>query len=170
MAFHGFTISIVHTRSALLVAAVLCLCGCATVGPQSITAGRGVYADVINRTEDEQILNVIVRLRYDETFGMMSVASVTANLRFSAQATTNIGVGDSDNYTGNLVPLSAGVAYEENPTISYVPLSGEDFMRRMLFSCLDERVDPARRPVQAPGRCVHPGCAPCQRAAQPAAG
>ena len=42
----------------------------------------------------------------------------------------NIGVGD--NYAGNLVPLSVGVAYEENPTISYVPLSGEDFMRRML--------------------------------------
>jgi len=54
------------------------------------------------------------------------------NLRFSVQAGTNIGIGDSDNYAGNLVPLSAGVAYEENPTISYVPLSGEEFMRRML--------------------------------------
>jgi len=108
------------------------LCGCAVVGPQSITAGRGSYTEVINRTEDEQTLNMLVRLRYDETFGMMSVASVTANLQFSAQAATNIGIGDSDNYAGNLVPLSAGVAYEENPTISYVPLSGEDFTRRML--------------------------------------
>jgi len=132
MAFYGFTISIIHSRSALLIAGVLCMCGCATVGPQSITAGRGVYAEVINRTEDEQILNVLVRLRYDETFGMMSVASVTANLSFSTRAGANIGVGDSDSYAGNLVPLSAGVAYEENPTISYVPLSGEDFMRRML--------------------------------------
>jgi hypothetical protein len=107
-------------------------CGCAVIGPQSITAGRGVYAEVINRTEDEQIMNVIVRLRYDETFGMITVASVTANLRFSAQAGANIGIGDSDNYAGNLVPLSGGVAFEENPTISYVPLKGEDFMRRML--------------------------------------
>jgi hypothetical protein len=63
---------------------------------------------------------------------MISVASVTANLQFSARAATNIGIGDSDNYAGNLVPLSAGVGYEENPTISYVPLSGEDFTRRML--------------------------------------
>ena len=119
-------------RSALLIIGVLGLCGCAVVGPQSITAGREVYTEVINRTEDEQILNVLVRLRYDETFGMISVASVTANLRFRTQAATNIGIGDSDNYAGNLVPLSAGVAYEENPTISYVPLSGEDFMRQML--------------------------------------
>jgi hypothetical protein len=132
MTFHEFTIATIHARSALLVAGVLCMCGCAVVGPQSITAGRGVYAEVINRTEDEQILNVLVRLRYDETFGMMSVASVTANLSFSTKAGANFGVGDSDSYVGNLVPLSAGVAYEENPTISYVPLSGEDFMRRML--------------------------------------
>ncbi len=150
MTFHEFIVSIVHARTAVLVAGVLGLCGCATVGPQSITAGRGVYAEVINRTEDEQILNVIVRLRYDETFGMMSVASVTANLRFSTQAGANIGVGDSDSYAGNLVPLSAGVAYEENPTISYVPLSGEDFMRRMLSPVsTSERLligGPARHP------------------------
>ena len=132
MALHEFTVSSVYARSAILIASVFCLGGCATVGPQSITAGRGGYAEVINRTEDEQILNVLVRLRYDETFGMMSVASVTANLSFSTRAGANLGVGDSDSYATNLVPLSAGVAYEENPTISYVPLSGEDFMRRML--------------------------------------
>ena len=120
------------TATILLLLSLMGFCGCAVIGPQSIAAGRGVYAEVINRTEDEQILNVIVRLRYDETFGMVTVASVTANLRVSAQAGTNIGIGDSDSYAGNLVPLSAGVAYEENPTISYVPLSGEEFMRRML--------------------------------------
>jgi hypothetical protein len=120
------------TATMLVLVSVMGFCGCAVIGPQSITAGRGVYAEVINRTGNEQIMHVIVRLRYDETFGMITVASVTANLRFSAQAGANIGIGDSDNYAGNLVPLSAGVAYEENPTISYVPLSGEDFMRRML--------------------------------------
>ena len=145
MTFHKFVVSIVHARRALLIAGVLGLCGCATIGPQSITAGRGVYTDVINSTEDEQILNVLVRQRYDETFGMISVASVTANLQFSARAEANIGIGigDSDNYSGNLTPLAAGVGYEENPTISYMPLSGEDFMRRMLSPVLlDEWILP----------------------------
>ena len=77
MAFQNFTVSIVRGRSASLVLGALGFCGCAVIGPQSITAGRAVYTEVINRTEDEQILNVLVRLRYDETFGMMSVASVT---------------------------------------------------------------------------------------------
>jgi hypothetical protein len=71
-------------------------------------------------------------MRYDETFGMMSVASVTANLSFTASTGIQLGFGDDNDYAENLVPFSAGVAYEESPTISYVPLSGEDFMRRML--------------------------------------
>lgn len=119
-------------RNILLAFVALGFSGCAVIGPQSITGGRGTYTEVINQTEDEQILNVLVRQRYDETFGMISVASITANLQFSASIGSNIGIGGSSNYAGNLVPLSAGVGYEENPTISYVPLSGEDFMRRML--------------------------------------
>jgi hypothetical protein len=132
MALHELIVCMTRGRNVLVVIAALGLCGCAVVGPQSIGGGRAAYTEVINRTEDEQILNVVVRQRYDETFGMMTVASVTANIRFSAQASSDIGLGNSDNYDGNLVPLSAGVAYEENPTVSYVPLSGEDFTRRML--------------------------------------
>jgi hypothetical protein len=102
------------------------------VGHRAIATGRGVYAEVVNKTEDEQILNLIVRNRYDETFGMMSVAGIAASLSFSASVGVNVGIGNEDNYSGNLVPLSGGVAYEENPTISYVPLSGEEFLRKML--------------------------------------
>ena len=151
MAFQALIVSVVRGRNVILVVGALGLCGCAVVGPRSITAGRGVYAEVINRTEDEQILNVVVRQRYDETFGMISVSSVTASLRFRAQAGTNIGIGDSDDYAGNLVPLSAGIAYEENPTISYVPLSGEDFTRRMLSPVS------TREWVLIAGNAKHPG-------------
>lgn len=132
MALQELIVWVARYRNGLLVVAVLGLCSCASVGPRSISAGRGAYAEVINRTEDEQILNVVVRERYDETFGMITVAAVTANLRFRAETGANVGIGDSDNYETNLVPFSAGVGYEENPTISYVPLSGEDFTRRML--------------------------------------
>jgi hypothetical protein len=76
---------------------------------------------------------MIVRQRYDETFGLLAVASVTANVSVSASAGTNFRVwGSASDAEGNLVPLSAGVAYEENPTISYVPLTGEKHMGRML--------------------------------------
>ena len=93
------------TASMLVLLSALGFSGCAVICPKSITAGRGVYAEVINRTEDEQILNVIVRQRYDETFGMMSVASVTANLRFSTQAGANIGMRLADPGTAQQAPV-----------------------------------------------------------------
>jgi hypothetical protein len=119
-------------RGALLVMGALGSLGCATVGYRAIAPGRGVYAEVVNKTEDEQILTLIVRNRYDETVGMMSVAGIVASLSFRANVGVNVGFGPEDSYSGNLVPLSGGVAYEENPTISYVPLSGETFLRKML--------------------------------------
>jgi len=106
--------------------------GCAFVGSTSLSNGRSTYNAVINQTENEQILSTIISRRYDETFGMLAVASVTASLRVSATVGANVGIGSNSGYAGNLVPLSAGVAYEENPTISYVPLRGEQFIERML--------------------------------------
>src|SRR5262249_19938206 len=83
-------------------------------------------------TEDQQILSMLVHQRYDETFGMLAVASVTASIHVSGSVGANVGFGTSSSYAGNLVPLSATVAYEDNPTISYVPLRGEVFVQRML--------------------------------------
>lgn len=120
-----------HAAVATLLAANLA--GCA-VGPTSIALGRGVYNTTINRTEDEQLLSLIVHDRYYETYGMLSVASVTANIRASTNVAAQWGLSRAleEDYAGNLVPLSAGVTLEENPTISYVPLGGEEFVRRLL--------------------------------------
>ncbi len=87
---------------------------------------------MIDATENEQILSMIVSQRYDETFGMLAVSSVTASLRVGASVGAQAGIGASSGYAGNLVPFSAGASYEENPTISYVPLRGEQFVARML--------------------------------------
>jgi len=57
------------SRNILLAVIALGLCGCTVFGPQSIMAGRGTYNEVINQTHDEQILNALVRQRYDESFG-----------------------------------------------------------------------------------------------------
>jgi len=108
------------------------LAGCNLAGPASLNNGRSAYNAVINATEDEQILSMIVRQRYDETFGMLAVSSVTASMRIGASVGGNVGIGSDSSFEGNLVPLSAGATYEENPTISYVPLRGEQFIERML--------------------------------------
>jgi hypothetical protein len=118
----------------------LVLSACSVAGPNALHNGRSAYNDVINATEDQQVLQMIVRHRYDETFGLLAVASVTASLRVSASVGGNVGIGPDEGYAGNLVPLSLGLAYEENPTISYVPIRGEKFMERMLAPISAEQV------------------------------
>lgn len=130
-------------RTALLLvpalAGLLVLPGCgrlfgpkATLGPGAIIRGRGLYNDVISRTNNEQTLELIVRARYGEPLGLLSVASVTASLRTAATAESQIGFGAPGTYEGNLVPLALGLTYEDNPTISYTPVQGERYMKSLL--------------------------------------
>src|SRR5262249_46142470 len=130
--------AIVAARVAV-AAAALWLPGCsrflgprATLGPGAIVRGRGLYNQVINDTNNQQTLELIVRARYGEPSGLVSVASVTANLRTSATANSQIGVGPSANFQGNIVPLALGLAYEENPTIAYTPVQGERYAKSIL--------------------------------------
>jgi len=128
-----------RTSIATTAAAALWLAGCgrflgpkATLGPGAIVRGRGLYNEVISATDNEQTLELIVRARYGEPFGLLSVTSVTANLHAAATTNAEFGVGPDANFKGNLVPLSLGLAYEENPTISYTPVQGERYAKRLL--------------------------------------
>jgi len=106
--------------------------GCGAVGPASLSRGRAAYNEVLTKTRIEQSLSYLVRLRYGVLSTMLGVSSITANVRFRANAGVNVGVGPGAGYAGNLVPLSGGFAYEENPTISYLPVEGEKQLRRFV--------------------------------------
>jgi hypothetical protein len=108
------------------------LMGCTNLGPMYIAGGRAAYNEVINYTEDQQMLTAIVRTRYGETVSMLAVTNVTANVRFSAAAEGQFGFGRRENYETNLVPLSTGLAFEDNPTISYAPIEGEEQFERLM--------------------------------------
>jgi len=121
----------VLTLTALCVV-MWALSGCAVVGPKSISMGRADYNEAINKTEDEQMLLSIVKGRYGETFSLLAVNGVAANVRFRANAGAEVGIGPERDYLGNLVPFSGGLAYEENPTITYAPVHGEKYLRQLL--------------------------------------
>lgn len=119
-------------QARIVTLACVLLSGCQTLGPETVVAGRAAYNDVIARTSSEQTLGLIVRIRYGDPIGLLAVSSVTANLKFSAQATGQVGIGSKSNYSGNLVPFSAGVGYEDSPTISYLPVAGQSFLTEWL--------------------------------------
>jgi hypothetical protein len=53
-------------------------------------------------------------------------------MKLQSNAGSEFGFGADTNYQGNLVPLSIGFAYEENPTVSYTPVQGEEYLRELL--------------------------------------
>jgi hypothetical protein len=108
------------------------LTSCTLVGPTAIRSGRLAYNEVITETNNQQMLMVVIRNRYEERSNLLAVASVTANVRVTTNAGIQLGFGDSDNYRGNLVPFSVGAVYEENPTISYTPVAGEKYARQLM--------------------------------------
>jgi hypothetical protein len=108
------------------------LSGCTVVGPTAIRSGRLAYNEAINDTNNQQMLMIIVTNRYGERGSLLAVSSVTANVSVIANSAIQVGIGDNDNYRGNLVPFGAGVIYEENPTISYTPVAGEKYIRQLM--------------------------------------
>ena len=102
------------------------------VGPKSISVGRALYNETINKTDNEQMLLSIVKGRYGESSTLLAVNSIAANVRFSTNASIEGGLAHSGNFQGNLVPLSGGLVYEENPTITYTPVQGERHLRQLL--------------------------------------
>ena len=110
----------------------LLLAGCQMLGPTALSTGRSTYNDVIARSGSEQTLGLIVRLRYADPIGLLTVSSVTAGLKFSAEAKSEVGFGPRANYAGQLVPFSADIGYEDSPTIAYTPVDGEAFLREWL--------------------------------------
>lgn len=117
-------------RLALACVGAALVSGC-MVGPDIIRSGRPAYNSAILATGDEQLLQNIVRTRFYDSVGFLAVASVTANVSVTASATVQAGFGSASNYAGNLVPISGMLTAEQNPTISYAPLAGDQLLRHL---------------------------------------
>jgi len=117
---------------AAAIVALVAVAGCAIVGPREIRNGRLAYNEAITTSNNQQLLMVAVHDRYEENANLLIVSSVTANVHVGATAGVEVGYGPDSNYAGNLVPFSAGMTYEENPTIAYVPVDGGSYVRQLM--------------------------------------
>ena len=111
---------------------VLALSSCATrLGPKTIPATRFDYNERIARSQNDQLLLNLVRLRYRDTPVFLDVGTVIAQYTLDARlgVLPRLGV---DGTPGNELGLDLGGRYSEQPTITYEPISGAEFTRRLL--------------------------------------
>lgn len=120
-------------RSVLTVALVgLVTAGCAHLGPQSVAVDRFDYSTAIADSWKQQTLLNIVKLRYMDLPVFVDVSSIVAG--YSMQTGVSIsGVVSSDRAVqGNYASAGGQAIYTDRPTITYVPLTGEKFLRGMM--------------------------------------
>ncbi len=111
----------------------LIVAACDSFGPGRVAIDRFSYTEAIAQSSQEQTLMNLVRLRYLDVPVFLDVSSVLTQYGWLGQVGVagTAGLGGASN-TLSGVGGAATLNYLERPTITYTPLSGADFTRRML--------------------------------------
>lgn len=120
-----------HGRFAGVLSA-LALASCTHLGPHTVSVDRFDYSTAIADSWKQQTLLNIVKLRYMDMPVFVDVASIVSG--YSMETTGSVAGQASAASAGNgdLVQLGAAGKFTDRPTITYVPLTGEKFMRGLI--------------------------------------
>ncbi|MEO6823229.1 MAG: hypothetical protein ABI167_00585 [Nitrosospira sp.] len=106
---------------------MLALSGC--VSPIALNRAVGAYDEAITSAASKQLLMNIARAHHHQPIHFTGVSNVAAtfDFRFSAGGTPALG-----GLAGPILMPIFGGSIAENPTISIVPIEGEEFTKRLL--------------------------------------
>jgi hypothetical protein len=118
-------------RWVFLLTAATAITACNSFGPDALRGTHPLYNDAIEGSMNEQFIQNVVRLHYRDPIFFLDIASVTASLSLNMsggldQASSQLNGGP------NIMKYSLGGAYTTSPTLSYVPLQGEGFVKSVL--------------------------------------
>jgi hypothetical protein len=109
---------------------------CASIGPGTVPHDRIDYGSSIGNSWKEQTLLNIVKLRYADMPIFLEVAQVIAGYQLQGTLGTSFTAGNFNaavigpfTATGN---ATAAGTYTDRPTVIYQPLTGVDFLKRLM--------------------------------------
>jgi len=116
----------------LAVAVALTLGGCVHMGPRTIAVDRFDYSTAVADSWKQQTLLNIVKMRYMDLPVFVDVSSIVSG--YSLQTGVNVGgtVSSQNAIQGNFAAAGAQAVYTDRPTITYIPLTGEKFLKGLL--------------------------------------
>lgn len=123
------------TRIQTLIAtafASVVLTGCTHLGPRTVAGDRFDYSTSIADSWKQQTLLNIVKLRYMDLPVFVDVASVVAGYSLQTGGSLNGTLSSKGAIQGNFLAAGGQVVYTDRPTITYVPLTGEKFLRGLM--------------------------------------
>ena len=120
----------------LVLAAAVLAAGCSSIGPGTVTRDRLDYTTAVAESWQRQMLLNLVKLRYGDTPMFLEVGQIVAG--YQVQSTFSV-AGTSNNLQNNTIGginssigLGAQGQFIDRPTVTYAPLSGEQFARQLL--------------------------------------
>jgi hypothetical protein len=123
-------------KPALPLLMALCLIGCASIGPGTVTRDRVDYTAAIAESWKSQMLLNLVKLRYGDTPVFLDVGQIVSGYTmqgtFSALGSAFSTSGVVPGVPNSSVTLGAQGQYTDRPTITYTPLAGERFARSLM--------------------------------------
>lgn len=118
-------------RRGLLILLMAMALGCGSVGPRTVPRDQFNYNAAIARSSQQELLVNLIRLRYSESPVFLKVSSVIA--QYSRVATARAEAGANTGLNGqNTAAVGGGLAWSDRPTITYTPVSGQEFSRNLL--------------------------------------
>ena len=116
---------------------MIALTGC--VGPPVLERQVLGYDEVTRKLDEQPLLLNIARLNSFETVHFTSTSSIAATFDW----TTTIGVGGQleESAGTNFFNFNLGASASENPTFSIIPLSGEEFTKRIATPLNDDVIE-----------------------------
>ena len=129
MATHG----ILATLANALIASTLC--ACSSIGPPTVERDRLDYGSAIADSWKQQTLLNIVKLRYGDFPVFLEVAQVIAG--YQLESTVGAGFNAANNSSFGPLAFFGGSAaaqgkYTDRPTLIYAPLTGNDFLKKLM--------------------------------------
>jgi len=130
--YSGHRTKKVSFRFLLFIATgLLIIAGCAAQGAKRVPADRFDYNAAIALSTREQMLLNIVRSRYLEVPVFLTVSSVLTQYEYDRSigvgAILEFGTETTDRGTGE-----ANLSFAERPTITYLPVEGQEFSAHLL--------------------------------------
>lgn len=109
----------------------LSLSACSAIGPRQVPIDRFDYNSAVATSANEQMLLNLVRLRYSEVPVFLAVNSVLTQYVWTGElgllGTVGENAGETPIESSWIATGTANLRYLERPTVTYTPLSGQEF-------------------------------------------
>lgn len=107
------------------------LAGCQSIGPKAIQDVQPSYNETIARTDTDQLLLNMVRLRYRDNPCFIGVSNIVENRKFTTSFDPGIDIGFGNTKAKNKIGIGISGEIFQNPTITLTPLKGEAFTKSL---------------------------------------